>query len=234
MARGLQLYAAVTAGDWISIFVRRPGGVMPRYNIGATIRDALHEIRLLRNCLEGQIDRLDRVERELAALISGCTDRADSRIPNGLGQVAHNLEMQPHANGSAVVSIDGGREFILARQLAEVFEFIATGDKDRSGKDSLVGWRLRTEILAFLENSAGRRFHPRYVNNLVNRLKYALRKAGYDSSLIQTHRQKGVRFAIKRGARTLPDVSPSDRGQSVARRDREAPEIEPPSTVHPR
>jgi hypothetical protein len=204
---------------------------MPRYNIGATIRDALHEIRLLRNCLEGKIERLDRMERELAALISGCADSTDCGLLDGFGQVAHNLEMQPRADGSAVVSIDGGRKFILAQQLAEVFQFIATGEKDRSGKDPLVGWRSRAEILDFLADSAGRSFYSRYINNLVHRLKCALRTAGYDHNLIQTHRQKGVRFAFKRGAQTSPEVAPLGRGKPADREDLEVPGGLPASAV---
>jgi len=229
VARGLHSYAAVAAGVSIPICARRLGGVMPRYNIGATIRDGLHEIRLLRNCLEGQIERLDRMERELAALIGGCADGTDCGFLDGLGQVAHNLEIQPRADGSAVVSIDGGRKFVLAQQLAEVFQFIASGDKNRSGKDPLVSWRSRAEILDFLADSAGRSFHPRYINNLVHRLKCALRKAGYDCNLIQIHRRKGVRFAFKRGAQALPEVPPFGHGESVARRGLEAPIVSPAS-----
>ncbi len=209
------------------------GGVpspSPRFNVAASIRDALHELRLVRSCLEGQIDRLDRLERELVALLGGCADVPGVRLTPGAGQVAHNLEILPRADGSAVVAIDGGRKFVLARQLAEVFQFIATGDKDRSGIDPLVGWRSRSEILDFLAVSAGRSFHPRYVNNLVHRLKQALRKAGYDCNLIQTHRQKGVRFAFKRGARTLPEASPLDAGKPVAREGEEAPGILPAAT----
>jgi transposase len=101
-----------------------------------------------------------------------------------------------------VVSIDGGRKFVLAPQLAEVFRFIATGDKERSEKDPLVSWRSREAVLELLD-SDGRSYSRRYVNNLVHRLRQTLRKAGYDWNLIQTHRQKGVRFAFKRGAKLM-------------------------------
>lgn len=179
----------------------------PRYNVDATIRDSLHELRLVRSCLERQTERLDRLERELAALLGGCRVNAGLYLASDPSHVAHNLEIEPRANGTVVVAIDGGRKFVLARQLADFFQFIATGDRDRNEKDPLIGWRSRTEILAFLADSAGRSFKPRYINNLVYRLKRALQKAGYDHSLIQTHRQKGVRFAFKRGARSLPEAS---------------------------
>ena len=177
--------------------------LQPRFNVVESIRDLVHEVRLVRSRLEAQIDRLDRIERELVALMgSGMPAR---RAESGVGLVAHNLEMQPRADGSALVAIDGGRRFVLAPQLAEVFRFLATGDKDRSGSDALVGWRSREEILLFLHETARKDYLPRYVNNLVYRLKTALRKAGYDCSLIQTHRHKGVRVAFKRGAKVMPE-----------------------------
>ena len=186
----------------------------PRFNIDASIRDLLHEVRLVQGCLDAQIDRLERIERDLVALLGGRGVGAGRRIFPDPGRVAHNLEVYPRPDGSAAIAIDGGLKFILAAQLAEVFQFIASGDKDRSGKDPLVGWRPRAAILRFLEESAGRSLNPRYVNNLVHRLKKALQKAGYDCSLIQTHREKGVRFAFKRGAQSPADAAlpgwPSD------------------------
>jgi hypothetical protein len=187
------------------------GSVPPRFNVAASLRDALHEVRLVRSCLDGQIDRLDRLERELVALLRSGSGGAGAGPTNDVGQVAHNLEIQCRPDGSAVVSIDGGRKFVLAQQLAEVLRFIASGEKDRGGSDPLVGWRSRTEILSFLADSAGRSYEPRYLNNLVHRLRMALKKADYHCDLIQTNRQKGVRFAFKHSARTLA-VESSDPG----------------------
>ena len=203
------------------------GSVPPRFNVPASFRDALHELRLVRSSLEGQIDRLDRLEQELVTLSRSCSGGIGGGPPSDLGQVAYNLEIQSRPDGSAVVVIDGGRKFVLAQQLSEVFRFIASGDKDRSGSDPLVGWRSRSEILDFLADSAGRSYEPRYVNNLVHRLKKALRKADYDRNLIQTNRQKGVRFAFKRGARIQLEVSPLDGGKPVAREDGDGPKIFP-------
>jgi hypothetical protein len=175
----------------------------PRLRLDESIRDMLHEVRLVRACLGSQIDRLDRMELYLTTMQGG-------RIATGSGQpapaperVAHNLEIGFRHDGFGVVSIDGGRKFVLAPQLAEVFRFIATGDRGRSEKDPLVGWRSRDEIREFLADSEGRSYTQRYVNNLVHRLRQALRQAGYDLNLIQSHRQKGVRFAFKRGAKLM-------------------------------
>jgi len=203
------------------------GSVPPRFNVPASFRDALHELRLVRSSLEGQIDRLDRLEQELVTLSRIWSGGVGYEPPIDLGQIAYNLEIQSRPDGSAIVSIDGDRKFVLAQQLAEVFRFIASGEKDRGGSDPLVGWRSRGEILDFLADSAGRSYEPRYINNLVHRLKKALRKAEYDCNLIQTNRQKGVRFAFKRGARIQLEVSPLDSGKPVAREGAGGPKILP-------
>jgi DNA-binding winged helix-turn-helix (wHTH) protein len=42
---------------------------------------------------------------------------------------------------------------------------------------------------------------------MVNLLRKTLRKNGYDSNLIQTNKEKGVRLALKHSARGLPQAS---------------------------
>ncbi len=203
----------------------------PRFNLALSFRDALHEVRLVRSCLEGQIDRLDRLERELVDLSRSCSGGVACGPPVDLGQVAYNLEIQPRPDGSAVVSIDGGRKFVLAQQLAEFFRFIASGEKDGSGSDPLVGWRSRSEILDFLADSGERNYEARYINNLVHRLKDALQEAKYNRNLIQRNRQKGVRFAFKRGARIELEISPLDSGKPVAREGGEGSNILPSAST---
>ena len=167
----------------------------PRINVGASIRDLLHDVRLVRSALEAQIERLDRMERELTILMG--------THPEGAGKdtdpVASNLFINERADGSVEFAIDGGKSFSLGPRLAEVFLFLASGDKERSANRALAGWRSRTEIVAFLEKHSGKRITRNYVNGMVYLLKKALLKAKYDRKLIQSHRQKGVRLAYKRG-----------------------------------
>jgi len=179
-------------------------GPRAKINISGSVRDWLHDLRLLRNCLEAQIERLDRMELEMDALMSlhGAGSSASTVAP-GAQPVALNLHIQPQPDGSARFVIDGGTSFSLAPRLAEVFQFLASGDKDRSAEDGLVGWRSRREIVLFLEKSTGKAFTTRYLNGMVYLLKKALREAGYDGRLIQTHRQKGIRLAYKGGTQSL-------------------------------
>lgn len=179
----------------------------PRINIEASIRDLLHEVRLVQACLDAQIDRLEQIERALKTLLGARTAHGGGIVDSGAAQVAYNLQIVPHADESVEVTIDGGRKFSLGPRLAKVFLFLATGEKDRGGADPLVGWRSRTEIIKFLKDSTGKDFRRTYLNNMVHLLKQALRKAGYDCSLIQTHRQKGARLAFKRGAHSLSGAS---------------------------
>lgn len=172
----------------------------PRINQRASLRDLLHELRLVRTCLDAQADRVDLVYRDLVFL-AGLQPASGGVPPVACPEpVVYNLRAQGRADGTVEFAIDGGTKFALGPRLAEVFLFLASGEKDSGGEDSLVGWRSRIEVLRFLEQSAGRSFSPSYVNNIVNLLRDALRDAKYDRGLIQTHRQKGIRLAYKRGA----------------------------------
>ena len=172
----------------------------PRINYDASIRILVHDVRVTRANLAAQMARLDRIEYDLVSLLQACAPFETKGSGGGPTRVAHNLDMRPLADGSATFAIDGGGKIALGPRLAEVFQFLATGGKDLSGKDPLVAWRSRDEIAKFLQAGAGKPFRKNYVNGMVHLLKEALRKAGYDRSLIQTHRQKGIRLAFKSGA----------------------------------
>jgi len=174
--------------------------IEPRINLSASIADLLHEVRLIEGSLETQLARLERIERDLVFLSGRGPYGIRRPLVSDADPVAYNLDIQPRPDGSAEVAIDSGKKFSLGQQLAETFQFLALGGKDRSGNDALVGWRSRAELLNFLEQSAGRTLRACYVNHIVHLLKKALLKAGYDQNLIQTHRKKGVRLAFKRGA----------------------------------
>lgn len=177
-------------------------GPTPKINLSVSARDWLHDLRLVRSALEAQIDRLDRLELEMGRLTSLDGRDAGALAPGALS-VALNLEIQPQPDGSARIVIDGGANLLLAPRLADVFQFLASSEKDRTAKDGLMEWRSRMEVVRFLEKHAGKAFTTRYLNGMVYLLKKALREAGYDARLIQSHRQKGLRFAYQ-GSPQIP------------------------------
>ncbi|MGO8757451.1 MAG: hypothetical protein ACLQG3_04935 [Terracidiphilus sp.] len=176
-----------------------------RVNLEASLRILLHDTRLLRSALEAQVVRLERIELDLVTLQRALFSASGHKPPApGVGQeVAYNLRVDPRPNGSSAFSIDGGAEFTLPPRLAEVFQFIASGEKDSAGDDPLVGWRNRPDIKAFLEQRTGKSVSAGYVNSLVNLLRNSLGGAGYERGLIQTHGRLGVRLALKRSAQGL-------------------------------
>jgi hypothetical protein len=178
----------------------------PRINYEASIRMLVHDVRVTRANLAAQMARLDRIEFDLVSLLQACAPFEVKGCVSGPVSVAHNLAVWRRSDGSVEVSIDGGAKFSLGPRLADVFLFLASGGKDTSGKDPLVAWRSREDILRFLQDGSSRSFRRSYVNNMVHLLKEALRKAGYDRSLIQTHRGKGIRLAFKSGSQDLSAV----------------------------
>ena len=168
----------------------------PRFNVGATARDWLHELRLMRSCLDAQMGRICRLERELVILIRA-SDTSENRVIAGEDPIACNLAIHWRSDGYAAISIDGGAKFLLPPQLAVVFALISADKTASRGRDPLVSWHSREEIAGHLSRHLHRPVAVSYVNNLVHRLRKALRQAGYDTKLIQTHRLKGVRFAYK-------------------------------------
>jgi hypothetical protein len=176
------------------------GEMTQRINYYASLRFVAHDMRLTRANLSAQIERIDRAELELESLIrSGPPDDGNTRFDSSEFPVVHNLDIKERANGSIVVVIDGGGgNLTLPPSLAGVFQFLASAEKERGGNDPLIGWRSRSVIKEFLEKQVvGKPYRLSFVNNVVFQLRNALRKAGYDRALIQTHRRKGVRLAYK-------------------------------------
>ena len=169
---------------------------LPRINIVASIRELRRRLRLVLGILDALTDKVAEIERELAVM-EGARNVSTGEPPPPGDPIAYNLDIRTRANGSVEVAIDGGEKFSLGPRLAEVFRFLASGDKERGGNDELVGWRSRAEINKFLNDATGKQLRACYVNNLVHLLRMALSKAHYDSNLIQSNRQKGYRLALK-------------------------------------
>jgi hypothetical protein len=177
-------------------------GGTPRINIATTCEYWRRELRQMVGALERLVDRIEQLEQEISSLQSGCASRTvdgNGQGPHGSEPTVYAIDVHKLSNGSIEIALDGGRRFKLPPQLAEVFLFIACGEKSSDHQDPLVGWRSRKEILECLAKSSGRIYKQRFVNNLIHRLKDALSRAGYSRCLIQTHRRRGVRLAYRRG-----------------------------------
>lgn len=165
-----------------------------------TQRAWTHELRLIAGGLDSLCERIARLERRIVEYFKAhpcLPSSADDHIlPTGEPFVSY-VDVDRRADGSAEIAMDGGRRFKLAPQLAEFFLFLASGERNPESKDPLVGWRSRAQIRDCLSRWSGRELPPRFVNNLVHRLKVELDRAGYDSLLIQTHRRMGVRLACR-------------------------------------
>ena len=172
----------------------------PQSDTEETIRALLHEAHIALGALDTLVGRVEHIQLKLKDLLRTGRFKPDGPPPWREDPIAYNVEFERRPDGHAVISIDGGKEVTLAPQLAEVFAFIASGSKEGDRRDSLVGWRSRTEILGLVTHLAGRSFKSCYANHLVHRLKTVLASAGYNRKLIQTHRHKGVRLAYKRGS----------------------------------
>lgn len=176
----------------------------PRISVAATLRIFLHDLRLIRNCLDAQIERIDRIEREIETVLAGLDAGAISGAGPGSDPVALHLFSRSHSDGSVDYAIDGGKEFSLTPRLAELFQFIASGDKEHDAPDALVSWRTKHEVKSHLESTSRLTISFRNINQMVLRLRRVLETSGYDPMLIQTHRQKGLRLACTPGTRAIP------------------------------
>jgi hypothetical protein len=112
---------------------------------------------------------------------------ADAGVPS--------LEVTPHADGSLDVRISGRRAFRLPSLLASLLSILAAPGP--CAEDGLLGWRTKIEVAAALAKRTDHAVTPRDVTKIVHRLRKAFHEAGENWFLVQTHRQLGVRFALR-------------------------------------
>ena len=176
------------------------GSPKPRINLLSSALDLLAEVRAIRTSQDKQLDRLDRLEKELTMLVYalGGSARYQRRTQDSelIGPVAHSLVVRPRPDDSADFQIDGGHTFRLSPRLAALLAYLASSEG--SNEDALVPWKSRESIVKWLEKKTGRSMRKQYINNLIDLLRTAFRKAGLDPDLLQTHQRKGIRLALKR------------------------------------
>jgi hypothetical protein len=148
--------------------------------------------------------------------------QAGTSIALGLGSrvriepapIARSLEKFPRTDGFLDIRIDCSEDTVtLSPLLGSLFVFLAEGPNS-DPRESVVGWRTRDEILAHLqslsrkeENSpskdtviqTGKEDDPKIPPSRVSKLIYLLReKLGPYGRLVESNRQKGWRFSLRR------------------------------------
>lgn len=104
------------------------------------------------------------------------------------------LEVVRRSTGDADVRIDGGEWFVLPRALTALLNALARDTGDGGG---LVGWKEKGEIADLLAKELGERPSRGALDQLIWRLRKALRTAGVNPFLVQTCRHQGARFALR-------------------------------------
>jgi hypothetical protein len=107
---------------------------------------------------------------------------------------ATRLEVVRRSTGDADVRIDEGQWFVLPRALTALLTALARETGDGEG---LVGWKEKGELADLLAKELGERPSRGALDQLIWRLRKALRTAGVNPFLVQTCRHQGARFALR-------------------------------------
>ncbi len=183
----------------------------------STVRQLWQKVEALRRSLERNEERADSVAQDLVALeqalAGGCESKLSRVAPRAsqprrrtersfLLELAaesgvQKLEVTRLANGQASIQIDGGPAFKLPATLSALLAVLAADTAKADG--NLVGWKPISAVIGQLEKTLGRPFTPHAIHQLVSRLRAALAiKGGVNPFLVQSHRQYGLRFALRR------------------------------------
>lgn len=134
--------------------------------------------------------------------------QADEHLRQLAATGAHSLETKLRADGDFEVRIDGGKRFTLPPLLADVLRILAIDNGPSN--DELVGWKTLDEVAILLGKETGRPVKKHAVTQNVYRLRKAMfAQGGANPYLIQTSRQRGVRFAQRRRAVAAITCDPS-------------------------
>jgi hypothetical protein len=84
----------------------------------------------------------------------------------------------------------------MEQRLAGLLKFLVSEtDKDQGG-DDLAGFRSRSSVLDYLEETGGRKYHAQHVNKLINKLRESL--SLHDTRQLIFADKQGIRFLVRR------------------------------------
>lgn len=110
---------------------------------------------------------------------------------------ASTLEIKALPDGSAMVRIDGGKEFTLPPTLVDLMSALSIDNGQRD--DAFVGWKSVKEVAEFLTKRSGKPATKRAITQNLYRLRRELfERGGVNPYLVQTNRRRGLRFALRR------------------------------------
>jgi hypothetical protein len=110
---------------------------------------------------------------------------------------ASTLEIKSLPDGSAIVRIDGGKEFTLPPMLVDLMSALSIDNGQRD--DAFVGWKTVMEVAEFLTKRSGKPATKRAITQNLYRLRRELfDRGGVNPYLVQTNRRRGLRFALRR------------------------------------
>lgn len=160
-------------------------------------------IKTMEEYLEQNDDRVDESAKDAAASALPVQTRRGTTNPlRHLAEAgAASLEIHPRPDGTADVRVDGGKQFNLPPNLADLMTALSIDNG--AGDDGFVGWKTSKEIAEYLAKQSGKSVSKRAITQIVYRLRKELfDRGGVNPYLVQTNRRRGFRFALRR--KTVP------------------------------
>lgn len=155
------------------------------------------------------------MELDLYNLLKNVGGRIDENISDNLAPPSRNqsssarrcsewleaavsaLEIRFRADGLAEIQVDEGKKFTLPFTLAALLSILSL-DVGTSN-DDLVGWKSLDAVADLLSKQTGKQITRHGVSQNLYRLRKELfSRARTNPLLVQTNRQQGMRFALKR------------------------------------
>jgi hypothetical protein len=174
----------------------RPEKPKPKLKWAASLRDVRTDVLRVKQGLWRYAEELDEALQFVDHMIGACD--SPERDPGGFFRlpVAHSFAFRTQADGSVHVRIEAGPKFRLPPLLGAFFLHLASGEG--TSDDELVPWKTREGIRLWLEAKRGEPTRQALVNHHVHLLRKALKNVSIDHRLVQSHKIKGVRLALKR------------------------------------
>lgn len=170
--------------------------------------EALRKIALRLERLEAEVTQVTDNLETLREAATGFPDMSRTR-PKGRHrdreseEVAKRLadrgvskvHIHPHSDGSSFAEIEGVA-VALPEKLALFLTVLCMSPSESAEEGGLIGWKSWDEVAVLMGKKAGKAGRHA-VSQFVYRLRELLRAQGGNPYWVQTHRTRGVRFALR-------------------------------------